>query len=183
MLELVLEFLQSVVGKSQEQFDPPIGRFRIADFVRLHCRKIVLLLRNAGSGVFCRTNQDHRQQTDDRASPTNLPHDAPAYAFFGGEWAGGFSPGRLGKSKCSKSSSILLMSPCTSSSGGLYSGGATIRKSSSSRRPSRTCISRLRNGPACLSALGCWLLSASSAVRTLSRYFSIWKPTVWKSSS
>src|SRR2546427_7554983 len=110
MLELVMEFLQSVVGESQEQLDTLIRRFRVADFVRLHCRKIVLLLRNASSGVCGRTNQDHRQQTDDRASPSNLPHDAPAYSFFGGGWAGGFSPGRLGKSKCSKSSSILLMS-------------------------------------------------------------------------
>src|ERR1700687_2855497 len=43
VLQFVLKLLQSIVGKAQEELDALVGRLRVADFVGLQGRQVVLL--------------------------------------------------------------------------------------------------------------------------------------------
>src|SRR5438445_12638099 len=50
VFQLILEFLQAVVSKSQKEFYACVDRLRVANLVCFHCREIVLLLLRPAAG-------------------------------------------------------------------------------------------------------------------------------------
>src|ERR1700674_3623653 len=111
MVQLILKFLQAIVGKRQKQFYAYIDRLRLTNLVRFHRRKIVLLLRCPGP---------HEQQSSQNEGSQK---EEIQFEFHGCFSAGGVaaccSAGRWGKSIFSSSSSMPIKSCRTICSGGL----------------------------------------------------------------
>src|SRR2546427_2632604 len=120
MLQLVLEFLQAIVSKSQKEFYAFVDRPRVANLVCFHRRQIVLLLLCPGAGE----RRGHQQEGNHKQKMYSQFHGCfsaggAASGFSAGGAASCFSTGRRGKSIFSSSSSRPSRSCWTICSGGL----------------------------------------------------------------
>src|ERR1700674_20389 len=97
MIQLILKFLQAVVGKCQKEFYAFVDRLRIANLVRLYRREIVLLLQ--------RPPAHERRRAEEEGSQEKKMY----FEFHGSFSPGGVAPcgstGRRGKSIFRSSSS------------------------------------------------------------------------------
>src|SRR2546422_11533975 len=111
MLQLVLEFFQTIISKTQEKFNPFVDGLSVANLVCFHRRQIVLLLLCPGAGE----RRGHQQEGNRKQKVYFELHGC----FSAGGAASCFSTGRRGKSIFSSSSSRPSRSCRTICSGGL----------------------------------------------------------------
>src|SRR6267142_2803190 len=177
MIQLILEFCQTVFRKYQEQFDSLVGRFGIADFPRLNGRKVILVRALRGRAFRRQAAHAQNHEQDERRKRKSSLHGFASPA--GGTFSGSLL--RRGNSRWIKASSVSIKSLRTISNGGRTSSGATSSVSSTSRIPCRTSNSSCLYPLECRSASGSCFFRSSNACRTLSRYFSKISPTAMKS--
>src|SRR2546422_10295387 len=120
MLQLVLEFFQTIISKTQEKFNPFVDGLSVANLVCFHRRQIVLLLLCPGAGE----RRGHQQEGNRKQKVYFELHGCfsaggAASGFSAGGAASCFSTGRRGKSIFSSSSSMPSRSCRTICSGGL----------------------------------------------------------------
>src|SRR5690349_16239932 len=138
MLQLILKFLQAVIGELHEQLDSLVWRFRVAYLVRFERRQVILLRRLRPRDADCQSSRKTTSQNHSR--PGSLPglHGCFSGEFSlvgldAGAFAGGCSPGLRGNSSFSSSISISSKSFSTICIGGRYASGIAKITSRTSR--------------------------------------------------
>src|SRR5258708_17620464 len=107
MLQLVLEFFQAIISKTQEKFNPFVDGLRVANLVCFHRREVILLL-------LCTGAQKRRRNQEKGGQKQKLHFDFHGCFSAGGVASGVSSPGAAscfstglrGKSHFPRSSSL-----------------------------------------------------------------------------